>query len=278
MIYKKDMNRGVSIAKWNDHVANEDSFFSSDTCIAVSDGAGGCGLFADEWSQYLIEQLPKNKPVTSFTELDEWVDGIWETFYNDHEERAKEGDGILLNKYYNEGSCATIAAAWITEEKICKWMAYGDSVVFHYSKETGVLEHSFTKLSDFSNPPRLVSSKDPLEEEGFSSGDFYLDESSVVFAASDALSHYIVMMYELSKSKEYGAELAEEYLKASGNSQLLKTAEMLRLNFTNKVIVKLLQVSDSQLTFEEYLKKLYRQGVIDIDDFTICWMSHDVLN
>ena len=278
MIYKKDMNRGVSIAKWNDHVANEDSFFSSDTCIAVSDGAGGCGLFADEWSQYLIEQLPKNKPITSFTELDEWVDGIWETFYNDHEERAKEGDGILLNKYYNEGSCATIAAAWITEEKICKWMAYGDSVVFHYSKETGVLEHSFTKLSDFSNPPRLVSSKDPLEEEGFSCGDFYLDESSVVFAASDALSHYIMMMYELSKSKEYGAELAEEYLKASGNSQLLKTAEMLRLNFTNKVIVKLLQVSDSQLTFEEYLKKLYRQGVIDIDDFTICWMSHDVLN
>ena len=272
------MNRGVSIAKFNDHVANEDAFCSSDTCIAVSDGAGGCGLFANEWSEYLVKHLPKDKPVVSFKELDEWVDGIWETFYNEHEERAKEGDGILLNKYYNEGSCATIAAAWITGEKKCKWMAYGDSVVFHYSKETGVLEHSFTKLSDFSNPPRLVSCKDPLEEEGFSSGDFYLDESSVVFAASDALSHYIMMMYELSKSKEYGAELAEEYLKASGNSQLLKTAEMLRLNFTNKVIVKLLQVSDSQLTFEEYLKKLYRQGVIDIDDFTICWMSHDVLN
>lgn len=104
------MNRGVSIAKWNDHVANEDSFFSSDTCIAVSDGAGGCGLFADEWSQYLIEQLPKNKPITSFTELDEWVDSIWESFYNEHEEKAKQGDGILLNKFYNEGSCATIAA------------------------------------------------------------------------------------------------------------------------------------------------------------------------
>ena len=32
------MNRGVSIAKFNDHVANEDAFYSSDTCIAVSDG------------------------------------------------------------------------------------------------------------------------------------------------------------------------------------------------------------------------------------------------
>ena len=69
-------------------------------------------MFADEWSQYLIEQLPKNKPITSFSELDEWVDSIWESFYNEHEEKAKQGDGILLNKFYNEGSCATIAAAW----------------------------------------------------------------------------------------------------------------------------------------------------------------------
>ena len=95
------MNRGVSIAKFNDHVANEDAFYSSDTCIAVSDGAGGCGLFANEWSEYLVKHLPKDKPVVSFKELDEWVDGIWEPFYNEHEERAKEGDGILLNKYYN---------------------------------------------------------------------------------------------------------------------------------------------------------------------------------
>lgn len=30
----------------------------------------------------------------------------------------------------------------------CKWMAYGDSVVFHYNVQTGILEHSFTKLAD----------------------------------------------------------------------------------------------------------------------------------
>lgn len=62
MIYRKVMNRGVSIAKFNDHVANEDAFYSSDTCIAVSDGAGGCGLFANEWSEYLVKHLPKINP------------------------------------------------------------------------------------------------------------------------------------------------------------------------------------------------------------------------
>lgn len=55
-------------------------------------------------------------------------------------------------------------------------------------------------------------------------------------------------------------------------SPLQKTAETLRLNFKNDVIDKLIQTSDNQLTFEEYLKGLYHQGVIDMDDFTICWL------
>lgn len=111
------MSKSVSIAKPNDHMPNEDAVFCSPQCIAVSDGAGGCGLYANEWSRYLIEHLPKDAPLSSFTELDEWVDGIWEAFYNEHEERAKEGDGILLNKFYNEGSCATIAAAQAAVEE-----------------------------------------------------------------------------------------------------------------------------------------------------------------
>lgn len=226
-------------------------------------------MFADEWSRYLIEHLPKDKPIASFQELDKWVDGIWEPFYDEHEKRAQEGDGILLNKYYNEGSCATIAAAWMTGDKKCKWMAYGDSVVFHYSHQTGILEHSFTRLSNFSNPPMLVSSKDPLEEEGFRCGDFCLDESSVVFVASDALAHYILMMYELSRSKDFGEELAEEYLKPSGNSQLLKTAETMRLDFEREVLRPLLEATSSHAEFEQHLRGLFAQGVVDMDDFTL---------
>lgn len=266
-------SNGVSIAKINDCMANEDAFFSSDGCVAVSDGAGGCGLFADEWSRYLIAHLPKKQPIASFGELDAWVDDIWEPFYNEHEERAKEGDGILLNKFYNEGSCATIAAAWMTDCKECRWMAYGDSVVFHFSRQTGMLEHSFTKLADFNSPPRLVSCKDPLEEDGFRSGCFTLDDTSIVFCASDALSHYIIMMYELSKCKEYCEELAEEYLQQSGNSQLLKTAESMAadLYFEKDVLDALLQASVSEAAFKKYIKDLYEKVVIDMDDFTFVW-------
>ena len=266
------MVNGVSIVKLNENVPNEDSIFFSDNCIAVSDGAGGCGLYADEWSRYLIEQLPKENAICSFAELDKWVDGIWESFYNEHEERAKEGDGILLNKYYNEGSCATIAAAWLSNEKECRWMTYGDSVVFHYSHKTGVLEHSFTKLADFSNAPRLVSCKDPLEEEGFRGGTFHFDETSVVFAASDALSHYILMMYELSKRSDYKEELDEERLKQTGNSLLLMTAEKMNADFEKEVLRPLLKSINSIEDFQLLMKYLNAQSVLDADDYSIVVM------
>ena len=75
-------------------------------------------------------------------------------------QRGLHSNVRLLNKFYNEGSCATVAAAWKTNDEECRWIAYGDSVVFHY------------------NPPRLVSCKDPLDEEGFRSGVFHIDNAS----------------------------------------------------------------------------------------------------
>lgn len=263
------MSESVSIAKPNDHAPNEDAVFCSPQCIAISDGAGGCGLYDDKWSRYLIEQLPKDAPLCSFTELDEWLDGIWEAFYDEYEELAKTGDGILLNKFYNEGSCATIAAVWATEPGQCQWMAYGDSVVFHYSQQTGLLEHSFTRLADFSNPPRLISCKDPLEEEGFRSGIFHLDKTSVVFAASDALSHYVLMMYELSKRSEFEKELMELRTKPTSNSQLLQMAEKEEFNFYDDVLIPLIRSAESESAFKELMETLYAKRLIDIDDYTL---------
>ena len=263
------MSKSVSIAKPNDYAPNEDAVFCSPQCIAVSDGAGGCGLYADEWSRYLIAHLPKGAPLCLFTEFDEWVDGIWEAFYNEHEKRAKEGDGILLNKFYNEGSCATIATAWKINDEGCSWAAYGDSVVFHYKRRTKLLEHSFTRLADFSNPPRLISCKDPLEEEGFHSGVFHIDDASIVFAASDALSHYVLMMYELSKSAEFESELMELRMKQTSNSQLLRMAEKEEFKFYDDVLSPLLKSVDSEADFKDFMASLYAKRLIDIDDYTL---------
>ena len=50
--------RAITIAKENG-IPNEDAVIAKDSLIAVSDGAGGGGVFADQWSKYLVDKLPK---------------------------------------------------------------------------------------------------------------------------------------------------------------------------------------------------------------------------
>ena len=119
------------------------------------------------------------------------------------------------------------------------------------------------------NPPRLISCKDPLEEEGFRSGIFHPDKTSVVFAASDALSHYVLMMYELSKRSEFERELMELRTKPTSNSQLLQMAEKEEFNFYDDVLIPLIRSAESESAFKELMETLYAKRLIDIDDYTL---------
>ncbi len=92
--------KALSVAKFGETM-NEDGVVARPGLLAVSDGAGGGGLFADEWSKYLVSMLPDN-PLTSFGELDGWLDGIWESFYSTCEQKARLISPMHLSKFYNE--------------------------------------------------------------------------------------------------------------------------------------------------------------------------------
>ena len=88
--------RAISLAKFEEGIVNEDAVIARKELIAVSDGAGGGGVFAERWSQYLVDHLPV-KPIKNYKEFDKWIDGIWEPFYIDCEEEAKKVGGLFLN-------------------------------------------------------------------------------------------------------------------------------------------------------------------------------------
>ena len=85
--------RCVSIPKFGEKT-NEDAAIARNGLIAVSDGAGGGGVFADQWSRYLVDNLP-DEPIQNYSEFDNWLDAIWEKFYNEHEELAKAQGGQM---------------------------------------------------------------------------------------------------------------------------------------------------------------------------------------
>lgn len=259
--------RAISLAKFEEGIVNEDAAIAKEELIAVSDGAGGGGVFAERWSQYLVNHLP-DKPIKNYNAFDKWIDGIWEPFYNECEEEAKKIGGLFLNKFYDEGSFATLVAVW----KNGLWICYGDSVAFCYNKKTGELQHSFTRLVDFNNPPYLINCKDPLNEEGFRKGKFKIDNDCLVFAASDTLAHYILMMYEISHKEKYEGELQEAIEAQTRDSNFIKTAMRLRkIDFDKDVIQKIENCKQPQ-QFKLHIERLKRWGFIGHDDYSLAIM------
>ena len=259
--------RAISLAKFEEGITNEDAAIARMGVITVSDGAGGGGVFADCWSRYLVERLP-DEPIESFEAFDKWIDCIWESFYNNCEEEAKKIGGLFLNKFYDEGSFATLVAVW----KDGTWISYGDSVAFCYNKKTGKLQHSFTRLSDFNNPPYLINCKDPLDKKGFRTGKYIVDDDCIVFAASDTLAHYILMMYEVSHRDWYEEEIIDAVDAQTKNSNFLKSAMRLRkIDFAKDVIQKLENCKyPKQLKL--HIERLKRWGFIGHDDYSLVIM------
>lgn len=259
--------RALTLAKFEERITNEDAANAKKEVIAVSDGAGGGGVFADIWSKYLVEHLP-DKPIKSYKTFDKWIDGIWEPFYNDCEEMAKAEGGMFLNKFYDEGSFATFVAVW----KNGQWISYGDSVAFCYNRKTKELQHSFTRLADFNNPPYLINCKDPLDEKGFRCGKFKVDKSSIIFAASDTLAHYILMMYMVENKDHFASELKEAIDTQTKNSNFIKTAlEMKKIDYENDVVIKL-QNCTNEKNFMRHLQSLKNKGLLGHDDYSLVIM------
>ena len=258
--------RAITIPKERD-IPNEDAVIARENAIAVSDGAGGGGVFADLWSKYLVEHLPE-KPIKSYQAFDKWIDSIWEPFYNDCEKKAQKEGGMLLNKFYDEGSFATLVAVWKSGE----WISYGDSVGFCYNRKTGKLQHSFTRLVDFNNPPYLINCKDPLNRKGFRRGKFEIDDDCMVFVASDTLAHYILMMYELAHKDQYGEELREAIYAQTKNSNYIKTGMRLyKLDFAEDVIKKL-EKCRYKFLLGSHLVGRKNKGFLGYDDYSLAIM------
>ncbi len=259
----------TSIEKPEQGCINEDAVIARENIIAVSDGAGGGGLFAERWSAYLLNHLPTT-PISSADELDDWIGDIWEPYYNQCEEDAKQLGGLSLDKFYDEGSFATLVAVWRLSDSECQWMSFGDSVAFHYNYRTKQLEHSFGCISDFDTPPYLINCKDELQKAGFRKGMFHTDADSLVFVASDALAHYVMMMYEVANIDRFQQELDAAESNNSKNSNYIKMARAIKgVEFEKNVISKLIHAIGHPTNFRRHINSLIRKGLIAYDDYSI---------
>ena len=262
------MVRFVSIPKEKHSLLNEDAILAFPSGLAVSDGAGGGGLFADLWSNYLVSNIP-NHPILTWDELDNWLSAIWENFYNSCEIKAKSMGGLALEKFYEEGSFATLAAVWFDDKThCCHWMAYGDSVVFHYRAIKNTLEYSIASLESFNESPHLINCKDVPNKDGLTTGVFKLHRDSIVFVCSDALSHYVLLMYYIENKHKYNEIIKRCTNSHTRNSTIVKTALYSQCDTFKNILFKLISSSKNRANLRRHLSSLERKGLLSSDDYS----------
>ena len=258
---------------------NEDAFFVFDeekkkTRIALSDGAGGMGLFAADWSNQLVYNLPQ-KPFKNAEELSNWIESFWEQFYDRYSQKAKELGSDYQNKFTEQGSAATLVGLWQNKTHF-DWVTYGDSCLSIFSKNNSKKDTKkdnfqmfpYKKPSDFLNYPYLINVQEECVKEGFRNGSFDVEKDKIDFVilTSDALSLYILMkVWQFEKPNEFldltkeKSKLAELAKKINELEKPISTTDLLK-NLWNNL--------ETKEIFEKWCYKKYQNGVLESDDYT----------
>lgn len=99
---------------------------------------------------------------------------------------------------------------------------------------------------------------------------FITDSNSIIFATSDALSHYIIMMYEVSRKNKFNTEIEEAINIQNKNSNAVRSAILSKpLDFENDVLCKLLNNLNHKQNLNRHLERLKREGFLLEDDYSV---------
>lgn len=268
--------KGQSIAKQDNQgiIPNEDHF-RLENPIAVSDGAGGAGLFTAEWAEYLCNHLPA-MPIETFEALTGWINSIWEPFCNKYQTVAEErGIGA---KFLSDGSWATLVSIWFPKgNQSYKWLAYGDSAIFVFDLEEKSLDFCSVKdINLYTESPYLINWKEDPSPVGFSNGEFILKKNQIVLLASDAMSQYILLKYLIGENSE-SAKSQLSMLEASGSRLSVQLAKMKiasdACDFFSITLPELIESLNSVECFQRLTDKLKQKGFLAFDDYTLLFFN-----
>ena len=93
-----------------------------------------------------------------------------------------------------------------------------------------------------------------------------------MFAASDTLAHYVLMMYEVAHRELFAAELEEAVEARTKDSNFVKTALGLKNIHFQDVLYKLLGCMKNKANFRKHIEKLKKQGLLGYDDYSLTMM------
>jgi serine/threonine protein phosphatase PrpC len=170
--------------------------------FALSDGAGGVGIFAEIWSATLVEKIKtQSTPFATLEELDVWIGSFAEEYIQTQTPTLSE-NRYVRQKFEQEGSYATLAACWVSAQKGI-FCLYGDSCAFHWNGTTLTLyPEKYREDAAFHHAPYLIGIYEPLVK-GFEKEEISCQKGDFLILASDAFSRFLLKISQEKDVKDW---------------------------------------------------------------------------
>ena len=254
----------------NSEVENEDAIAIRENndfmLFAMSDGAGGIGIYCKEWADYIVKNQP-DYPIDSNKDSKLWFQEMSKSFYEYMKPRVNYDNIFIGERFDCEGSYATLLYLWVCKtEKTFYLSGVGDTTLFYFKTNKDDLSISLiepiSKQLSLEDNPELLNWQKSLDYSLESKGVIY-ENGDTIIIASDSLSRRII--YQLLLLNQ---NLAEQCLNKNINKTYNRDfLEYLKLN------QEIFKTSD----FIDYLRKLINK---DIDSFRkelVKWIERNEL-
>ncbi len=241
--------------------------------IAVSDGAGGAGIFCKSWAEHLVKNQP-DSPFSNKEIIKEWFINISKSFYNENIESINNLDSFILEKFIKEGSYATLFFTWWNNHtNILHYSGIGDTTLFIFRKcevdYNPILITPINQQKSLDDFPKLLNWNKELSFDLISK-EINLKSKDILIICTDSLARWIIYHLMILATSETQNLLGDTISKNINNEKL----ENFKLSNKYKNITDLLfkleyTLNESLDYFKKVIEKQINDNQLEKDDFTI---------
>lgn len=242
--------------------------------IAVSDGAGGAGIYCKNWAEHLVKNQPE-QPFTNKEIANEWFLKNSESFYKENIESINKMDPFILEKFIKEGSYATLLFVWWNKlTNNIQYSGVGDTTLFVFRKNKTEYEpilitpiEEQNSLDDF---PKLLNWNKELNFD-LTSKEIELRIDDIIIICTDSLARWLIYHLLIFSTTETQNLLGNKIIKNIDIDKLENIKQ-----FTNQyknlsdLLIKIENtLNESAVFFKKVLQKQINAHQLEKDDYTI---------
>lgn len=276
------MNLKLSISRsleYN-HSENEDAISYRQNgkydIYALSDGAGGAGIFCGAWARFMVGNQ-NNAPYTSNDHFSDWFLSVSKYFHDDISPSLTSYEPLVAQKFYEEGSYATLLFIWLHKEtRKLYFTGCGDSTMFLFElKEDQYITTVIFPInvqSTLDQPPKLLNWRKGFLNDLILS-DHQCSSESYIMLCTDSMSRWVIcnlMLLDPENQKNcLGKDLFESILK-----EQMPLIEYLKEKNEWRSIGQFIDFLVSKLkddtVFKDFIKEKFTSKELEQDDISIC--------